>query len=99
MCRDRPSGLAGAITTRMTRETRAGPSTFAFHEPLPVRMARSPAAGYPRFMLLGELVDVSRRIAATSSRLEKIALVASALRGLNSREIGIGAAFLSGYPT
>jgi DNA ligase-1 len=47
-------------------------------------------------MFLCELVDASRRIAATRSRSEKIARLAEVLRRLEPAEIGIGVAFLSG---
>jgi len=45
---------------------------------------------------LADLVTVSNRVAATSSRREKVSLLASALRRLAPDEIGIGVAFLSG---
>ncbi len=47
-------------------------------------------------MRLTELVDRSHRIAATSSRREKIALLAHLLRRLEPREVGPAVAFLSG---
>lgn len=47
-------------------------------------------------MLLAELVEVSRRVAETSKRNEKTALVADLLRKLTPEEIGIAVPFLSG---
>src|ERR1041384_4288581 len=47
-------------------------------------------------MLFAALVETSRRIAATSKRLEKIDLLASLLRGLSPEEAEIATAFLSG---
>lgn len=47
-------------------------------------------------MLFGRLVDTSRQIAATSKRLEKIALLAGLLDGLSPEESEVAAAFLSG---
>src|SRR4051812_34239138 len=46
--------------------------------------------------LLAELVETSRRVAATSSRNAKTALLADCLRGLAPAEIEIAVAFLSG---
>ena len=51
---------------------------------------------YPLNMLLTELVDVSRRLSETSSRSDKAAIVASALRRLEPGEIVIGVAYLAG---
>ena len=48
-------------------------------------------------MMLAELAATSRRIAATGSRSEKVALVASLLRRLEGEEIEAGVAFLSGH--
>jgi DNA ligase-1 len=47
-------------------------------------------------MLLSEVVETSRRVAETSKRLEKIALVAALLRELHGDEIEIVTAMLSG---
>ena len=47
-------------------------------------------------MLLAEVVEVSRRIGATSKRLEKIALLAALLKQLSPAEVEIAAAYLSG---
>lgn len=47
-------------------------------------------------MELGEIVDVSRRVAATSKRLEKVALLADLLRRLPADELETGVAFLAG---
>src|SRR5579871_7032825 len=47
-------------------------------------------------MLLTEVVETSRRVAETSKRLEKIALVAALLRELHGDEIEIVTAILSG---
>ena len=47
-------------------------------------------------MLFATLVETSRRVAATSKRLEKIDLLASLLRGLSPDEAELVAAFLSG---
>src|SRR5436190_21031259 len=49
-------------------------------------------------MRLAELVDVSRSVAETSGRLEKIDRLASLLNGLEPDEIEIAIAFLSGSP-
>jgi DNA ligase-1 len=49
-------------------------------------------------MKFGELVETSRRVADTSSRLEKIAMLAALIRQLPASEIEIGVAFLSGSP-
>ena len=47
-------------------------------------------------MLLAEAVETSRRIAATSKRLEKIDLLASLLKRLSPEEVEVTVAFLSG---
>src|SRR5687767_1283130 len=47
-------------------------------------------------MLIAGLVETSRRIADTSKRLEKIALLASLLSGLSPEEAEVVTAFLSG---
>ena len=47
-------------------------------------------------MHLLELVETSRRVSETRSRLEKVALLAEALARMSSAEIGVGIAFLSG---
>ncbi len=47
-------------------------------------------------MRLEELVDLSRRVAETSRRLDKIGLLAACLRALPPEELEIGAAFLAG---
>ena len=47
-------------------------------------------------MLLAEVVEVSRRIGATSKRLEKIALLAALLKQLSPEEVEIAVAYLSG---
>ncbi len=47
-------------------------------------------------MLLQELVEVSRRVAATSKRTAKIAELGDALRRMQPAEVGIGVAYLSG---
>jgi DNA ligase-1 len=47
-------------------------------------------------MLLADLVSTSRRVAATRSRTEKVAVLADLLRRLPPEEIEIAAAFLSG---
>ncbi len=47
-------------------------------------------------MFLSELVSLSRRVAATAPRLEKVGLLASLLRRLEPREAEIGAAYLAG---
>src|SRR5262245_15626838 len=47
-------------------------------------------------MRLAELVETSRRVADTSSRLEKIDALARLLRRLAPEEIDIAIAFLSG---
>src|SRR5512140_2307866 len=65
----------------------------------PPGVGRKLPAVYPRSMFLGELVDVSRRVGATSSRLDKITIVAGALRQLAPAELEIGVAYLSGYLT
>ncbi len=49
-------------------------------------------------MLLDQVVETSRRIAATSKRLEKTALLAALLRQTQGDEIEIAVAFLSGRP-
>ena len=47
-------------------------------------------------MLLADLVDTSAQVRDTRSRLEKRAALAGALRAMDSTEIGIGVAYLSG---
>lgn len=47
-------------------------------------------------MLLADVVDTSRRIAATSKRLEKTDLLASLIKRLSPEEVEIAVAFLSG---
>jgi DNA ligase-1 len=47
-------------------------------------------------MLLGEMVEVSRRVAATSRRGEKIELLAGLLQSLEPAEIEIAVSYLSG---
>ncbi len=47
-------------------------------------------------MLLADVVETSRRVGATSKRLEKIDLLATLLRRLVREEIGIATAYLSG---
>ncbi|MBV8553766.1 MAG: ATP-dependent DNA ligase [Acidobacteriaceae bacterium] len=47
-------------------------------------------------MLLADVVQTSRRIAATSKRLEKIGLLASLLKQLRPEEVEIAVAYLSG---
>ena len=47
-------------------------------------------------MLLAEVVETSRRIAATSKRLEKIDLLSALLKRLNPEEVEITVAWLSG---
>src|SRR5687768_3691180 len=47
-------------------------------------------------MLLQELFEVSRRVAATSKRTAKIAELGDALRRMQPAEITIGVAYLSG---
>ena len=49
-------------------------------------------------MHFAELEATSRRIAATSARSEKVALLASLLRRLAPEEIAAAVAFLSGGP-
>src|SRR5437899_12791373 len=49
-------------------------------------------------MRFAELVDVSRSVAETSGRLEKIDRLASLLNRLETDEIEIAIAFLSGSP-
>ena len=48
-------------------------------------------------MQLAELVDTSKRLTATSSRTDKIGILAGMLRRLDPPEIEIGVAWLSGY--
>jgi DNA ligase-1 len=50
-------------------------------------------------MLLADLVAVSRRVAATRSRTEKIELLAAALRRLEPDETPIALSYLAGRPT
>lgn len=52
--------------------------------------------GYASYMLLEAVVETSRRVAATTRRLEKVDLLAQLLRRLQPEEIEIVAAFLSG---
>ncbi|KPK81196.1 MAG: hypothetical protein AMS25_07240, partial [Gemmatimonas sp. SM23_52] len=47
-------------------------------------------------MRLGELTQTSKRVAATSARLEKIDLLAATLRRLSDREVPVAVAYLSG---
>ncbi len=47
-------------------------------------------------MLLNELVEVSKRVAATSSRTAKIKQLSETLRAMSPAEVPIGVAFLSG---
>lgn len=47
-------------------------------------------------MLLAELVETSRRVAATRKRLEKLALLAEAIRRLPIEEVRLGVAYLGG---
>jgi DNA ligase-1 len=47
-------------------------------------------------MHLLELVETSRRVSETRSRLEKVALLAEPLARMSGAEIGVGIAFLSG---
>jgi DNA ligase 1 len=47
-------------------------------------------------MLLAELVETSRRIAATTKRIEKTDLLAALLRQTHGQEVGIAVAYLSG---
>ncbi len=47
-------------------------------------------------MLLADLVETSTRVAATSSRLAKVELLADLLKRLRADEIDIGVSFLSG---
>src|SRR5262245_9882728 len=47
---------------------------------------------------LAELVDLSRGLAAAPGRLDKTALLAALLRGLEPNEIEIAVAFLTGSP-
>jgi DNA ligase-1 len=47
-------------------------------------------------MLLAELVDVSRNVAATSKRTAKIAQISAVLRQMQPAEVPIGVAYLSG---
>src|SRR5688572_4966876 len=49
-------------------------------------------------MLLHDLVTTSRNVAGTTKRLEKIALLAALLRGLDRSEVEIGVGFLIGWP-
>ena len=49
-------------------------------------------------MHLHDLVDVSRLVAATSSRREKVQLLAGLLRRLNADEIEVAVGFLIGWP-
>jgi DNA ligase-1 len=48
-------------------------------------------------MLFAAVVDMSRRVAETSRRLEKIDLLAALLRQLDPEEVEIVVAYLSGY--
>src|SRR5919204_6117920 len=48
--------------------------------------------------LLADLVDASARVGETSSRTQKIAILAELLRKLESDEIAIATGFLSGLP-
>src|SRR5215207_1709971 len=46
--------------------------------------------------LLAHIVDASRRVSETSSRLEKIRVIAEALRAVERDEIAIAIAYLAG---
>jgi DNA ligase 1 len=48
--------------------------------------------------LLADVVDVSRAVAATSSRSSKVALLAELLRRLEPSEVSVAAGFLAGSP-
>jgi hypothetical protein len=48
--------------------------------------------------LLAEVVAASERIATTSSRSAKVAILAELLRGLEPSEVRTGVGFLSGVP-
>ncbi len=50
-------------------------------------------------MLLAELVSVSEAVRATSSRLEKRALLAGLLRGIDAEEATVAVSYLTGRPT
>jgi DNA ligase-1 len=45
---------------------------------------------------LGQLVETSQRVAATRSRLEKVALLADLIRQLPPSLVGVGVAYLTG---
>ena len=49
-------------------------------------------------MLLSELVEATDAVAATSSRLAKVAAIAAALRGLEPDEVGAAIGFLTASP-
>jgi DNA ligase-1 len=51
-----------------------------------------------RVTLLAEVVDASQRVAATTSRSQKIAVLADLLRSLDPHEVPIAVGFLSGVP-
>src|SRR3954452_19384536 len=48
--------------------------------------------------LLADVVTTSRRVGETSSRSQKIALLADLLRALDAEEVPVVAGFLSGVP-
>src|SRR5262245_52366396 len=48
--------------------------------------------------LLAELTGVSERVAGTSSRSQKVTILAELLAGLDTREVAIAAGLLSGVP-
>jgi len=59
------------------------------------RQHRDP--GYPAAMVtLADLVENSSRVAATSGRLDKVALLAALLRRFEAAEVEIGTAYLTG---
>ena len=49
-------------------------------------------------MLVADVVTASREVAETSSRSQKIAILAELLRGLGPGQVGIATGFLSGVP-
>jgi DNA ligase-1 len=66
---------------------------------MPVRQSVRAGQGAQRYcdaMLLSDLVAVSRNVAATSSRTEKIARLSAALRQMQPAEVPVGVAYLSG---
>lgn len=50
-------------------------------------------------MLVAEVVEVSRKVSATTSRSEKIELLADTLRNLTADEAPVAVSYLSGKPT